>query len=151
MIEKEWQQVAYAFNAENDANIPDRVPSPYDAMLDIGILHGVKGYWTWRGTSSNLNEAADQFAPIFWAFYRQSIVLVDWWTANVVPIFKKVNHASSANYRQVSLTSVCSKVMKHNQFPDHETSKYKMHNMVSERSVNARRRCCCHAMTSSNL
>ena len=50
---------------------------------------------------------------------------LEWRTANVIPIFKKVNHASSANYKPVSMTSVCSKVMKHNQFPDHETSKYK--------------------------
>ena len=40
-----------------------------------------------------LKEAADQFVPIFWVFYRQSIV--EWRTANVIQIFKKVNHASS--------------------------------------------------------
>ena len=60
-----WQQVAYAFNAENDANIPDQVPSSYDAMLDIGILNGVKAH---KATGPDevlarlLKEAADQFA-----------------------------------------------------------------------------------------
>ena len=65
---KKWQQVAYAFNADNDANIPDRVPSSYDAMLDIGILNGVNAH---KATGPDevlarlLKEAADQFAPIF--------------------------------------------------------------------------------------
>ena len=64
---KKWQQVAYAFNAENDANIhvPDRVPSSYDAMLDIGILNGGKAH---KATGPDevlarlLKDAADQFA-----------------------------------------------------------------------------------------
>ena len=89
-------------------------------MLNIGILNWVKAH---NATGPDevlarlLKEAADQFAIHS---------LVEWRTANVIPIFKKVNHASSANYRPVSMTSVCSKVMKHNQFLDHETSKYKI-------------------------
>ena len=63
-----------------------------------GILNGVNDH---KATGPDevlarlLKEAADQFAPIFWVFYRQSIVLVEWRTANVIQIFKKVNHASS--------------------------------------------------------
>ena len=34
----------YVFNAENDASIPDLLPSPYDAMIGIGILNGVKAH-----------------------------------------------------------------------------------------------------------
>ena len=73
-------------------------------MLDIGILNRVNAH---KATGPDevlagcLQEAADQLAPIF---YRHSTVLVEWRTANVVPIFKKGNHASSANYRPVSLT-----------------------------------------------
>ena len=61
MIEQKWQQIAYAFNA----NIPDRVSSSYDAMLDIGILNGVKAH---KATGPDeilarlLKEAAGQFA-----------------------------------------------------------------------------------------
>ena len=50
-------------------------------MLDIGILNGVKAH---KATGPDevlarlLKEAADQFAPIFRVFYRQSIVLVEW-------------------------------------------------------------------------
>ena len=50
------------------ANIPDWVPSSYDAMLDIGILNGVNAH---KATGPDevldrlLKEAADQFAPIF--------------------------------------------------------------------------------------
>ena len=68
MVEKEWQQVAYALNADNDANIPDLVPTLYNAMLDIGILNRVKAH---KATGPDVilarlwKEAADQFAPIF--------------------------------------------------------------------------------------
>ena len=92
-----------------------------------------------------LKEAADQFAPIFWALYRQSTVLVEWRTANVVPIFKKGNHAYSANYRPLSLTSICSKVMEHIIISSQIISasrSYSKHNTVSER--NARRSWCYH-------
>ena len=34
-------------------------------------------------------------------------------SANVVPVFKKGNRLSAANYRPISLTSICSKVLKH--------------------------------------
>ena len=37
----------------------------------------------------------------------------DWKEANVSPIFKKGDKSQPANYRPVSLTSVCSKVLEH--------------------------------------
>ena len=62
-----------------------------------------------------LKEAADQLAPIlttvFRASYIQSTTPVE--SANVVPVFKKGDHASAANYRLASLTSICCKVMEH--------------------------------------
>ena len=39
------------------------------------------------------------------------VVPGDWRTANVTPIFKKGSRAEPGNYRPVSLTSVCCKVM----------------------------------------
>ena len=64
-----------------------------------------------------LKEAADQLAPslttVFRASYNQSTTPVEWRSANIVPIFKKGNHASAANYRPVSLTSICCKVIEH--------------------------------------
>jgi hypothetical protein len=37
----------------------------------------------------------------------------DWKLANVSPIFKKGDKSKPANYRPVSLTSVCCKVIEH--------------------------------------
>ena len=39
------------------------------------------------------------------------VVPRDWRTANVTPIFKKGSRSAPGNYRPVSLTSVCCKVM----------------------------------------
>ena len=39
------------------------------------------------------------------------MVLVDWKLANVVPVFKKGEKISIKNYRPISLTCICAKVM----------------------------------------
>ena len=119
---------ASVFNVEDDDSIPDLVPSPYDIMPDIDIhVNGVakllRGLKAHKATGPDevparlLKEAADQLAPIlttvFRASYIQSTTPVECRTANVVPIFKKGDHASAANYRPVSLTSICCKVMEH--------------------------------------
>ena len=41
------------------------------------------------------------------------IVPEDWRRANISPIFKKGEKSSAANYRPVSLTSICSKILEH--------------------------------------
>ena len=122
------EQFASVFNVEDDDSMPELVPSPYDIMPDINIhVNGVakllRGLKAHKATGPDevparlLKEAADQLAPIlttvFRASYIQSTTPVEWRTANVVPIFKKGDHASAANYRPVSLTSICCKVMEH--------------------------------------
>ena len=37
----------------------------------------------------------------------------DWLTANITPVYKKGSRSIPSNYRPISLTSVCSKVMEH--------------------------------------
>ena len=39
--------------------------------------------------------------------------MTDWLTANITPIFKKGNRSSPLNYRPISLTAVCCKVLEH--------------------------------------
>ena len=62
-----------------------------------------------------LKETANEIAPIlhviFMASLQQGAVPKDWRSANVVPVFKKVNRLSAENYRPISLTSICSKVL----------------------------------------
>ncbi|CAH1259103.1 VWDE [Branchiostoma lanceolatum] len=64
-----------------------------------------------------LKTVAEQIAPILQTIFSQSIstgdVPEDWRTANIAPIFKKGDRTMPSNYRPVSLTSVCGKVLEH--------------------------------------
>ena len=64
-----------------------------------------------------LNELADDIAPILLLIYRRSRasgeVPADWRTANVAPALKKGQKYLAENYRPISLTSVCCKMMEH--------------------------------------
>ena len=62
-----------------------------------------------------LKELQDGLAPALAHVFRQSmregVVPADWKTAHVTPIFKKGAKSDPVNYRPVSLTSVCFKLM----------------------------------------
>ena len=62
-----------------------------------------------------LQECVEELAPVLAMIGRKSldsgIVPEEWKKANVVPIFKKGKKSSPANYRPVSLTSVCCKIV----------------------------------------
>ena len=64
-----------------------------------------------------LKELADDIAPILLLIYHRSLasgeVPADWRTANVAPAFKKGQKYLAENYRPISLTSVCCKMMEH--------------------------------------
>ena len=64
-----------------------------------------------------LKELADDIAPILLLIYRRSLasgeVPADWRTANVAPALKKGQKYFAENYRPISLTSVCCKMMEH--------------------------------------
>ena len=64
-----------------------------------------------------LKELSYQIAPvlcnIFKVSLRTGIVPDDWKLANVTPIFKKGSRQLPENYRPVSLTSICCKLMEH--------------------------------------
>jgi len=64
-----------------------------------------------------LKELSVELAPILTAIFRQSInegeLPSDWKEANVAPIFKKGQRNLAINYRPVSLTCVCSKLLEH--------------------------------------
>jgi hypothetical protein len=62
-----------------------------------------------------LKELVDEIAPALVIIFQRSLqygeVPEDWKTANVTPIFKKGSKAERGNYRPVSLTSVCCKLL----------------------------------------
>ena len=64
-----------------------------------------------------LKEYALHIAPVLQVIYTQSyqtgILPNDWLTANIVPVYKKGDKSNPANYRPISLTSVCCKTMEH--------------------------------------
>ena len=64
-----------------------------------------------------LKQLASTIAPTLQVIFQKSIntgrVPSDWKQANVSPIFKKGERYNAANYRPVSLTCICSKLLEH--------------------------------------
>jgi len=64
-----------------------------------------------------LKEVANQIAPVLSVVFQASLdqgCLPDIWkTAAVVPIYKKGSRTNPSNYRLVSLTCICSKILEH--------------------------------------
>ena len=64
-----------------------------------------------------LKELAYEFAPVLAVIYEaileQGCLPAGWKNANIVPIFKKNNRSCPLNYRPVSLTSICCKLLEH--------------------------------------
>ena len=121
-------QFMSVFTREDTNTIPDKGPSPYSAMPHIvvgqnGVEKLLKNLNAHKATGPDsistrlLKELATELAPaltfIFQTSLDSGIVPHDWRMAHVVPVFKKGDKCSAANYRPVSLTSVCSKVMEH--------------------------------------
>ena len=64
-----------------------------------------------RLLKSAVHEIAPILTLIFNASFQQGELPFDWKQANIVPIFKKGNRAHATNYRPISLTSICCKIM----------------------------------------
>ena len=64
-----------------------------------------------------LKELADEISPLLQLIYTKSLdtgeVPADWRTANVSPVYKKGLKSAAENYRPISLTSVCCKILEH--------------------------------------
>ena len=64
-----------------------------------------------------LKELADEIAPILQLIFKRSydtgVVPTMWKTANVCPVFKKGEKFEPINYRPISLTCICCKIMEH--------------------------------------
>ena len=121
-------QFSSVFNSDEDDNIPDLGPSPHPTMENIKVTtrgvfllldrmnpHKATGP---DGISAQiLKVLAEEIAPIlsllFQASLDQGTVPQKWKEAHVVPIFKKGDKNKAANYRPISLTSICSKCLEH--------------------------------------
>ena len=121
-------QFLSAFTTEDTRSFPDLRASHYLDAPEITVhLNGVRKLLrnlkphkaTGRDDISLkfLKEMAEPLTPlltlIFSASLKQGKTPDDWKEANFSPIFKKGDKSQQANYRPVSMTSVCSKVLKH--------------------------------------
>jgi hypothetical protein len=77
------------------------------------------------------NEIAWPLTIIFRASLVRGEVPDDWRTANVTPIFKKGSKADTGNYRPVSLTSVCCKIME-SMIRDKMMNHLESHGLINE-------------------
>ncbi len=64
-----------------------------------------------------LKLCAEEIAPALTSIFNKSMhtgeLPSDWLTANISPIFKKGDRAQASNYRPVSLTPICCKLLEH--------------------------------------
>ncbi len=95
-----------------------------------------------------LKELALELAPVLTALFEQSIVSgslpEDWLKAYINPIFKKGNQNMAENYRPVSLTCVCSKLLEHI-ICTHIWEHLDQHNIITDKQHGFRRRHSCES------
>jgi len=125
ILNKQFQSV---FTKENLSNIPECSELPITPLLNVAIsedgvkkllftLDPSKSYGPDNIPARILKHCCDEVSPILTVIFTQSLTTgnlpEDWLTANVTPIFKKGNRADPSNYRPISLTSICCKLLEH--------------------------------------
>ncbi len=120
-------QFKSVFTIEKE-NLPDLPELDIPVMADIQIsvdgvaklLHDLqpnKAAGPDNISPKVLKAAANELAPALSLIFQKSLdtgELPDpWLRANITPLFKKGERTSAANYRPVSLTCICSKVLEH--------------------------------------
>jgi hypothetical protein len=121
-------QFKSAYTQEDQSSLPDLGQSSTPSMPDISIsfkgvhklLSELKIHKAAGPDSISprlLREVADSIASARIRIYQASLdtgtVPTEWRTANIVPIFKKGDKSKASNYRPVSLTAICSKMLEH--------------------------------------
>ena len=125
ILNKQFQSV---FTKEDLSNIPECCGPSIPPLHNItNSVDGVKKLLSTLDSSKScgpdnipariLKHCCDEIAPILTVIFTQSLssgnLPDDWLTANVTPIFKKGDRASPTNYRPISLTSICCKLLEH--------------------------------------
>jgi len=116
------------FTCENTTDIPSCNGTPYPTMPDVVIsCHGVQNLLESLDPNKAsgpdniptriLKLCAKEIAPILTVIFIQSLtsghIPNDWLKANITPVFKKGDKSDANNYRPISLTAVCCKILEH--------------------------------------
>ena len=122
------EQYKSVFTEEDTSFIPAPTGKPLPSMEEIVVteegvrrlLHKMnphKAAGPDTIPAKVLKECADELSPmlviLFNKTFSDGLVPDDWKKANVTAIFKKGNRSDAANYRPVSLTSLCCKIQEH--------------------------------------
>ena len=122
------RQFTSVFSVEDTTTIPtppgDVFPSMPDIVVDVHGVHKLLSNSKPNKASGPnsipcrvLKEAALELAPVLTDIFNSSLATSmlprDWRTANIAPVFKKGNTNSAENYRPISLTCVCCKLLEH--------------------------------------
>ena len=121
------KQYASVFTKDED-DAPSKGVSPHPVIENLNITEAgvtklLKGLNPNKASGPDkispkvLNELAEEVSPHLTSIFNTSLetgrIPHQWKTALVAPIFKKGDRHSAANYRPVSLTSICCKVCEH--------------------------------------
>ena len=118
------QQFKSVFTDNNPYILPSNHPSIDNLTFSVngiqkllqelkhGKAPGPDNIPTWM-----LQTCSAKIAPVLQVIFTQSLkthmLPKDWLCVNITPIFKKGDRSSPVNYRPISLTSVCYKIMEH--------------------------------------
>ena len=148
-------QFKSVFTNEDDT-LPTLGPSNYPTIPDIqisqeGIIKLLQNIKTHKAPGPDgitpfiLKVAAEEIAPALCMIFERSLesgeLPSDWLSANISPIFKKGDRTAASNYRPVSLTAICCKVLEHvihshimHHFDKHSVLTTKQHGFRSNHS-----------------
>ena len=122
------RQFGSVYTRENAGDIPLKEPSPYTDIEDIVIdpkgikkllhcLNPNKASGPDDLSARVLKECSAEIAQVLACIFNQSLMQAtvpdDWPQANVAHIYKKGETYDPANYRPVSLTCICCKMLEY--------------------------------------
>lgn len=116
------------FTQEDDTPISASLEDNYPSMPEINVTNNgveklLKNIYANKATGPDeisariMKEFAPELSPLLTNILNKSIqegeVPKDWRQANVIPVFKKGEQYLVSNYRPVSLTCICCKILEH--------------------------------------
>ena len=153
-------QFSSVFTSDDQAaTLPDLGEAHCEAASDIvvtekGVLKLLKNLNPNRASGQDqissrfLKAMSSPIAPVLTTLFQASInqgqIPDDWKTAYVTPLFKKGDRAKASNYRPVSLTSVCCKIIEH-VIHSHVINHLERNNILEDKQHGFRKRRSCES------